>query len=276
VLFVYSIHKASIRPSLGRAPQVVNRVPLTLPRPRSWHLATTTAHHSRSISIPAYTLTMGRWNAGDTLVLRYIDGDGTVAQAIPTRVIEDSDRVLAIHLADGTLTKSVPEVAPEDRVAALDTLPAAADRPKLDRPWTNDTIRLHFRDEPFSVWLLFGPGWKFNWWYGNLEAPYVDTPIGIDTRDHALDVAARPDGRWWWKDEAEFARRLELGIDSPAHHARVRAAGNEVIRRLEGRAYPFRADWEHWRPQHTDPPPVLPADWDRDFGTHDLLPRTSD
>ena len=217
---------------------------------------------------------MATWDPGDTLVLRYIAHDDTVAQAVPARVIEDSDQVLAVHVADGTMLKSLPDVPPEERAAVLDSLPPAAERPKLDRVWSNHSIRLHFPGEPFSIWLLFGPDWKFNWWYGNLEAPYVETPIGIDTRDHALDVAARPDGRWWWKDEEEFTRRLELGFDSADHQARVRAAGEEVIRRLEARDYPFQSDWEHWRPEHQDAPPSLPPTWDRDFGTPRLLPRT--
>ena len=219
---------------------------------------------------------MSRWTAGDTLTLRYIALDDTVAHAIPARVIEDSDQVLAFHIADGTILKSLPDIAPEDRAAALDDLAPAGQRPKIDRTWTNDTIRLHFRGQPFSVWLLFGAGWKFTWWYGNLEAPYVATPIGIDTRDHALDVAARPDGRWWWKDEEEFARRLELGMDSAGHHARVRTAGQEFIRRFEATEYPFQSAWDQWRPHHADAPPTLPPNWDEDFGTPDLLPRTTD
>ena len=102
----------------------------------------------------------------------------------------------------------------------------------------------------------------------------METPIGIDTRDHALDVAARPDGRWWWKDEEEFEERLKLGFDSAAHQAAVRAAGNEVIRRLESDEYPFASDWPDWRPERELPPPTLPATWEDDFGTAELLLRT--
>lgn len=217
---------------------------------------------------------MSTWHPGDTLVLRYIAHDDSVAQAVPARVIEDSDRVLALHVPNGTSTKSLPDIPPEERAAILETLAPAAERPKIDRTWENDSIRLHFRGAPFSIWLLFGSNWKFNWWYGNLESPFVETPIGIDTRDHALDVAARPDGRWWWKDEEEFERRLELGFDSAAHQAAVRAAGKEVIRRLEGDEYPFKSDWPAWRPATDLPLPALPASWDQDFGTHRLLPRT--
>ncbi len=201
---------------------------------------------------------MTTWRPGDTLVPRYIAHDDSVSQAFPTRVIEASERVLALHLPDGTAIKSLPNVPAEERASSLATMAPASEQPKLDRQWDNDSIRLHFRGEPFSIWLLFGPGWKFNWWYGNLETPYVETPIGIDTRDHALDVAARPDGRWWWKDEEEFEERLKLGFDSAAHQAAVRAAGNEVIRRLEGHEYPFASGWPDWRPERDLPPPTLP------------------
>jgi hypothetical protein len=217
---------------------------------------------------------MATWNAGDTIIFRYIAHDDTIAQAIPTRVIEHSDDLLALHIADGTMMKSVPDIPSEERASSLASRLPAAERPKLDRRWSNDTIRLHFPGEPFSIWLLFGPDWKFNWWYGNLESPYVETEFGIDTRDHALDVAARPDGRWWWKDEEEFEERLALGLDSARHQATVRAAGLEVIRRLEEHEFPFGSERPEWRPDADIPLPALPPDWDRDFGTQERLPRT--
>lgn len=217
---------------------------------------------------------MTTWNAGDTVVVRYVAHDDSVAQAIPTRVIEHSEELLALHLPDGTTIKSVPDIPSEERASGLATRLPAAEQPKLDRRWSNDTIRLYFPGESFSIWLLFGAGWKFNWWYGNLESPCVETEFGIDTRDHALDVAARPDGRWWWKDEEEFEERLALALDSARHQAGVRAAGLEVIRRLEEGAFPFTSEWPEWRPDAAMPTPTLPPNWDRDFGTAQRLPRT--
>ena len=108
-------------------------------------------------------------------------------------------------------------------------------------------------------------------WYGNLEAPFVRTPIGIDTRDYALDVVAYPDGRWHWKDEEEFARRLAMGIDSPEHQARVRAAGEDFIRRFEGNRWPFNAGWAEWTAPVEWGPHGLPEHWKTDFDTHALL-----
>ncbi|MCB0087144.1 MAG: DUF402 domain-containing protein, partial [Caldilineaceae bacterium] len=60
--------------------------------------------------------------------------------------------------------------------------------------------------------LSFDASGSFTGWYGNIEAPFVRTPLGIDTHDLALDVVATADGQWRWKDEDEFRRRLEVGI----------------------------------------------------------------
>ena len=85
-----------------------------------------------------------------------------------------------------------------------------------------------------------------------LKLPLSVQTSGLDTRDFALDVVATPDGQWRWKDEKEFQRRLELGIDSPEHQAKVRAAGTDFIDRFERMSWPFNAGWERWRP---------PDDW---------------
>src|SRR5690606_21852007 len=123
----------------------------------------------------------------------------------------------------------------------------------------------------FSVWLFFNQKGEFTSWYGNLEAPFIRTPLGIDTRDHGLDVVIHPDGRWVWKDEDEFARRLEVGIDSAAHQAAVRAAGEACVNCFQHHASPFNQGWEHWRPPAAWQPRQFPAGWDSDFGTHTAL-----
>jgi hypothetical protein len=99
----------------------------------------------------------------------------------------------------------------------------------------------------------------------------VRTPLGIDTRDHGLDVVASPDGTWRWKDEAEFAKRLELGVDTLAHQTAVRAAGEEFIQRLQNKIPPFDQGWENWQPPEVWRPRQLPTDWSSDFGSHATL-----
>ena len=111
----------------------------------------------------------------------------------------------------------------------------------------------------------------FTSWYGNFEAPFIRTPIGIDTRDFALDVVATPDGTWQWKDEAEFQRRFEVGLDSAEHQARVRAAGENFIERLERREWPFDGEWQTWQRPDGWRLPRLPAAWRTDFGSFERL-----
>jgi predicted RNA-binding protein associated with RNAse of E/G family len=130
------------------------------------------------------------------------------------------------------------------------------------------TIRLYLPDTAFSVWLFFGKDGAFASWYGNLEAPYQRTPIGVDAQDHALDVVADAKGRWRWKDEAEFARRLALGLDTAEHQERVWAAGRDFIARFEANASPFNRGWQDWHAPAEWMPRPLPDGWDADYGTH--------
>src|SRR5690606_25032964 len=136
--------------------------------------------------------------------------------------------------------------SPESRVAAVDSIRPSREREYADRTWHTNTIRLYLPGRSFSVWLFFNQKGEFTSWYGNLEAPFIRTPLGIDTRDHGLDVVIHPDGRWVWKDEDEFARRLEVGIDSAAHQAAVRAAGEACVNCFQHHASPFNQGWEHW------------------------------
>ena len=69
----------------------------------------------------------------------------------------------------------------------------------------------------------------------------------------------------------EFQRRLEVGIDSAEHQARVRAAGQDFIDRFERSEWPFNAGWQIWRPTQNLMPRVLPDNWMADMGTHMLL-----
>lgn len=216
---------------------------------------------------------MNQWLKGDSVIVRYIArSDGSVAMALPTIVIQDNAEVLALYVPADAIAKDNYIVPPAQRVAAVGNMLPSRERRHIDRSWSTSSIRLYLPDQAFSVWLFFSEQGEFISWYGNLEAPFVRTRFGIDTRDHSLDVLAFPDGRWRWKDEEEFARRLALGIDSANHQATVWAAGREFISRFEHRAAPFNQGWEKWRAPAGWIAPVLPTDWDSDFGTHAALP----
>jgi protein associated with RNAse G/E len=210
---------------------------------------------------------MKYWLKGDTIVIRNIaKSDGSVSMAIPAIAICDDD-ILALYVPPGTTYKDNYVIAPQDRVSAVTTSLPSNERPYVDRVWSRPTIRLYLPDAAFSVWAFFNEQAQFVSWYGNLEAPYLRTSIGIDTRDHALDVVADAEGHWQWKDEAEFERRLTAGIDTPEHQASVRAAGLEFIKRIKHCQFPFNQDWQYWQaPEHWTPRP-LPVNWKEDFGT---------
>jgi hypothetical protein len=206
-----------------------------------------------------------RWARGETVVVRNIArSDGSVTAALATIAIAD-DAALALYVPVGTIAKD-NYVVP-DRAAAVGIVPPSRQRPFVERVWQQATIRIYLPETAFSVWLFFGADGGFTSWYGNLEAPYRRTPIGIDAQDHALDVVADAKGRWAWKDEAEFARRLETGLDSAAHQAAVREAGRAFIARLERAEAPFNQGWQDWRAPQDWLPRPLPSGWDADFGS---------
>jgi hypothetical protein len=215
---------------------------------------------------------MGQWRSGDTLIVRNIArSDGSVTTALPSIVIRDEPNVLALYIPKGTLFKDNWVVSAEQRVASVTAIVPSAQRQFRDRVCQTNSIRLYLPNRGYSVGLVFNEQDQFVSWYGNLEAPFVRTVLGIDTRDFALDIVAMPDGRWRWKDEDEFKRRLELGIDSPEHQERVRAAGWDFVRRLEDGAWPFNGVWEKWHPLERWQPRNLPQNWAADFGSHKQL-----
>jgi len=196
--------------------------------------------------------------------------DGIPAEE-PEYVIAKIADALMEGAADGALLVEVRFGTAEQRADAVHAIVPSRQRQYRELVCRNDSMRLYLPGRGYSVGLIFDENGGFMSWYGNLEAPFVRTALGIDTRDFALDVVATPDGRWRWKDEEEFARRLEVGIDSAAHQARVRAAGRDFIARFERSAWPFNAGWETWRPPAHWQSRSLPEKWAVDLGTHELL-----
>jgi hypothetical protein len=215
---------------------------------------------------------MGQWSYGDTLIVRNIArSDGAVTTALPTIVIRDEPDLLALYIPKGTPFKDNWVVPPAERVASVGAIVPSAQRQFRDLVCQTNSIRLYLPNRGYSVGLVFNEQDEFVSWYGNLEAPFVRTPLGIDTRDFALDIVAMADGQWRWKDQEEFERRLELGIDSLEHQARVRTAAWDFITRFEGGAWPFNDGWEKWRPAEPWQSRMLPQDWAVDLGTAKLL-----
>ena len=214
---------------------------------------------------------MQRWAEADVITVRNIArSDGSVSSALPARVLEDRPDYLALYIVKDTPFKDNYVVPPGERSEALENLTPSRERSYQDRTWRDETVRLYLPNSPYSIWALFDEHGVHSW-YGNLEAPYVRTAIGIDTQDHALDLIMKPSGTWHWKDEAEFEHRLELGLDDQEQHERVRAAGLDLIKKFEAKTFPFDTDWRAWRVLRYEETPSLPEGWAKDFGTAALL-----
>ena len=96
-------------------------------------------------------------------------------------------------------------------------------------------------------------------WYVNLQTPLRRSRLGFDTTDHALDVWVEPDRQWRWKDEADLATCVELGLFTAHEAAEIRAEGERVIAALPEL---IPTGWEDWRPDPAWQLPELPAGWD--------------
>ena len=219
---------------------------------------------------------MRRWTTGETVVVRSIArSDGTLCQAMPTIAIQDEEDLLAVFLPDGTRFTDNYAVPSSRRVQAVHQALPSARRPHALRTWSGDSVRLYLPDHSFSICIFLLPEGAPVTYYCDLQAPFVRTPLGIDTQDYALDVLTQPDGSWVFKDEAEFAARLEVGIDSAAHQDSVREAAQEFVIMWQHGEHPFDHGWESWRPPESWHPRDLPPDWDADYGTSAELPSTS-
>ena len=207
-----------------------------------------------------------RWAPGETVVVRYQARDhGVVAGGYPMTCVEDSAERLILYLPHGTRYEGyghLPLEGRAERVARLAGRPRRPLRERTRRTWHNATLRFFTPGRAFQVWALWEQdSWRFSFWYVNLEAPFVRTEIGVDSRDHTLDLVATPDLEWRWKDEDEAAARVEHGVDTPEFAAAVRAEGEYVASLIERGAAPFGEPWAGWRPDPAWPAPELPDGW---------------
>jgi len=184
---------------------------------------------------------------GDPVVLRYLTRDGRPGMAWPFTVVTDTEDLLALFIPRGAIYKRWRQ-GPNGRELG-------------DDRWRNDVLRLMFPGKGYSVWLFWDDAHAFSAYYINMEEPFRRTPIGFDTNDHTLDVVVNPQGEWRWKDEADFASRIDQGIYNADFAAELRTEAESVIRAVEQGESPFSDGWETWQPDPAWSAPALPKGW---------------
>jgi hypothetical protein len=205
------------------------------------------------------------WVPGTQILWRYREN---AAQRIhicrPVTVVKDTAELLAVWLAPGTpcVKPVLADGSPVHRepLATRYTTPRTLVR---DQWWGMGVLKLARPGEPWSVWLWWDRGWRFQSWYVNLEEPRTRWAGGIDSEDHFLDIDVYPDRTWAWRDEDEFAQAQQDGLMDREQARQVREAGRRAVGVISAWGAPFRDGWEHWRPDPRWPVPGLPEGWDR-------------
>lgn len=190
--------------------------------------------------------------------------DGRLVGVEAARVLADDERGLLLWVATGSTVVRRTTVdgisirkMPLAQRATMATIPSG-------RLWEGGGVLiLTPPGAAHSIWWFFTENGQFRGWYVNLEAPAVRWSGGIDLQDHALDVWINPDRSWQWKDEDEFAER----IDHPSYWSAdevpaIWAEGKRVIAQAEAGVFPFDGTWVGFAPDPDWTPTTLPPDWD--------------
>jgi hypothetical protein len=199
---------------------------------------------------------MSRWNAGDHIILREV-WHGRVWTARPVTVVEDSDQVITLYIANGSRWKR-----PFQADGSPKRIPAG-DWMLCDDLWTNDVLRISVPGERISVLPFHDVDGTLRLWYVNIETPLERTDLGFDYMDQTLDIIV--DGHletWRWKDEEELAEAVARGVYKPEEADEIRHAGEAALKRFLSRNPPWDRDWEAWSPDPNWAVPQLTPGWD--------------
>lgn len=209
------------------------------------------------------------WQPGRLVVRRHFLRDHQLGRVWTGRVAADDAYGLWIWIETGSPWLDVTSV--DGRRLRDMPFPefGAAAKTMAPLTWSGRTLMLHEPGAANSTWLFFAADGRFTSWYVNLERPGVrwddGALCGIDTIDWDLDVVARPDRQWRWKDEDEFVEHLAYPewywCDDEAV---VRAEGARMVKLIEAGAFPFDGVRTDYRPDPTWlTPPAVPTGWDR-------------
>ncbi|MGW0228406.1 DUF402 domain-containing protein [Actinopolymorpha singaporensis] len=201
---------------------------------------------------------------GQVVVRRCLHPDGRLAAVQCARVVADDERGLAIWIGAGSTTMRRVDLHGEP----TRHLPYAEElaMPTMLAPTPHErfgTLILTPADAGHSVaWAFDTPGELLEW-YVNLESPVLRWSGGIDVFDFALDVLVRPDRRWEWKDEDDFADQTGHPLFWTAAEAKViRARAEAVTEAVDRGEFPFDGTWCDYLPEPGWGPTPLPTWWD--------------
>ena len=197
---------------------------------------------------------------GDVVALRYITTDSRIEMCWPYRVVEDSDDLLALFVAAGSIYKAEPKRSAAEKRSGTRTRV-----PQHEYVWRNDTLRLMFPGKHHSVslfWSSEGQMRSLLKYFVNMEEPFRRTSVGFDTQDHTLDIVVTPELKWHWRDEEELVNHVKEGFFSAELAEAIRAEGLQVIDAVTRGVHPCLRGWADWSPDPTWPIPTIPAAWD--------------
>ena len=198
-------------------------------------------------------MTGAPWEYGDVVVRREVL-KGHPWVGFPTYVVEDSENLLAVYLAEGSTLAYA--AWPFDRWV---------------HPWRtaghthwsgHGKLMLHRPGDRYSVDVFWsGPDRTFSGWYLNLQDPFRRWERGFDTLDHELDFWVPADGGWVVKDAEMFEHRVAEERYTDEEAAEVRATGREIVAMLESGDHWWDPAWATWAPPEQWVAAAVPPDW---------------
>jgi predicted RNA-binding protein associated with RNAse of E/G family len=197
---------------------------------------------------------------GDVVALRYITTDSRIEICWPCRIVEDTDELLALFIAAGSIYKAEPK-----RSAAEKRLGLRTRLPPHEYVWRNDTLRLMSPAKHHSVslfWSSDGQSRSLLKYFVNMEEPFRRTDIGFDTQDHTLDIVVTPELNWHWRDEDELRNHVKEGFYTPELAEAIRAEGVQAIDAVTSGVHPCVRGWANWSPDLQWTIPTIPVGWD--------------
>jgi hypothetical protein len=203
------------------------------------------------------------WNHGDVIVERHprddVEPPSGFGWAAPMWVWSDDGQRLVTFVPIGTLYQRIVDAS------GLPTRSFGASLRAGPVTWTgNHVLNITCANDEFGIKLFFGEDWRLRCWYVNLQTPMRRHAMGIETVDLTLDLLIAPDlSGHQWKDEDEFAERVDAGMYGADELRRLKAVGRTVLQRAQGRSAPFDEPWPQWRPPAEWGIPAFPPGWDR-------------